>query len=157
MFVCSAEERCSCRFGTTWGWISDGGIKIFGCTIPFKSKGLRFVFIKPEETMQCFTWLITNLCVYLLIALFAVSRTGMHLRSNGIYKCYIHFTCKHVTFTLYKIIEREKVWNIWWYHDSLSQVGCERLPSLESSPTGNLPISSDCCWCFFILLTFSIT
>ncbi len=37
MFVCSAEERCSCRFGTTWGWINDGGIDIFGCTIPFKS------------------------------------------------------------------------------------------------------------------------
>ncbi len=32
--LCSAEQRHSYRFGTTWGWVNDDRIFIFGWTIP---------------------------------------------------------------------------------------------------------------------------
>ncbi len=32
--LCSAEQRHSYRFGTTWGWVNDDRILIFGWTIP---------------------------------------------------------------------------------------------------------------------------
>ncbi len=32
--LCSAEQRNSYRFGTTWGWVNDDRIYIFGWTIP---------------------------------------------------------------------------------------------------------------------------
>ncbi len=32
--LCSAEQRNSYRFGTTWGWVNDDRIFIFGRTIP---------------------------------------------------------------------------------------------------------------------------
>ncbi len=32
--LCSAEQRHSYRFGTTWGWVNDDTIFIFGWTIP---------------------------------------------------------------------------------------------------------------------------
>ncbi len=32
--LCSAEQRNSYRFGTTWGWVNDDRIFIFGWTIP---------------------------------------------------------------------------------------------------------------------------
>ncbi len=32
--LCSAEQRHSYRFGTTWGWVYDDRIFIFGWTIP---------------------------------------------------------------------------------------------------------------------------
>ncbi len=32
--LCSAEQRNSYRFGTTWGWVNDDIIFIFGWTIP---------------------------------------------------------------------------------------------------------------------------
>ncbi len=32
--LCSAEKRHPYRFGTTWGWVSDDRIFIFGWTIP---------------------------------------------------------------------------------------------------------------------------
>ncbi len=35
--LCSAEQRHSYRFGTTWGWVNDT-IFIFGWTVPFKFK-----------------------------------------------------------------------------------------------------------------------
>ncbi len=41
-FLCSTEERNSCRFGTTWGWVNDDRIFIFGWTVPLKP--LVYVF-----------------------------------------------------------------------------------------------------------------
>ncbi len=32
--LCLAEQRHSYRFGTTWGWVNDDRIVIFGWTIP---------------------------------------------------------------------------------------------------------------------------
>ncbi len=34
--LCSVEQRYSYRFGTTWGWVNDYIIFIFGWTIPLK-------------------------------------------------------------------------------------------------------------------------
>jgi len=34
--LCSTEERNSYRFGTTWGWVNDDRIFIFGWTIPLR-------------------------------------------------------------------------------------------------------------------------
>ncbi len=34
--LCSAEQRHSYRFGTTWGWVNDDRIYIFGWTIPLR-------------------------------------------------------------------------------------------------------------------------
>ncbi len=34
--LCSAEQRNSYRFGTTWGWVNDDRIFIFGWTIPLR-------------------------------------------------------------------------------------------------------------------------
>ncbi len=38
---CLTEDRNSYRFGTTWGWVNDNRINIFGWTIPLRSK-VRF-------------------------------------------------------------------------------------------------------------------
>ncbi len=35
--LCSVEQRHSYRFGTTWGWVNDDRIFIFGWTIPLRS------------------------------------------------------------------------------------------------------------------------
>ncbi len=35
--LCSAEQRKSYRFGTTWGWVNDDRIFIFGWTIPLSA------------------------------------------------------------------------------------------------------------------------
>ncbi len=32
--LCSEDERRSCRFGTTWGWVINGQMFFFGWTIP---------------------------------------------------------------------------------------------------------------------------
>ncbi len=37
--LCSAEQRNSYRFGTTWGWVNDDRIFIFGWTIPLMLMG----------------------------------------------------------------------------------------------------------------------
>ncbi len=36
--LCSAEQRTSFRFGTTWGWVNDDRIFIFGWTIPLSAE-----------------------------------------------------------------------------------------------------------------------
>ncbi len=39
--LCSAEQRNSCRFWTTWGRVNDDRISIFGGTIPLNWVGLH--------------------------------------------------------------------------------------------------------------------
>ncbi len=42
--LCSAEQRHSYRFGTTWGWVNDDTIFIFGWTIPLRVYEVFFPF-----------------------------------------------------------------------------------------------------------------
>ncbi len=46
--LCSAEQRHSYRFGTTWGWVNDDRIFIFGWTIPLSRWGM-FVAIAKNK------------------------------------------------------------------------------------------------------------
>ncbi len=43
--LCSAEQRHSYRFGTTWGWVNDDRIFIFGWTIPLNC----LLFLKKKS------------------------------------------------------------------------------------------------------------
>ncbi len=54
--LCSAEQRNSYRLGTTWGWVNDDRIFIFGWTIP----------LSPQSTQGLSNILMsrTNKCVY---------------------------------------------------------------------------------------------
>ncbi len=45
--LCSAEQRNSYRFGTTWGWVNDDRIFIFGWTIPLSPLPLSFWPLRP--------------------------------------------------------------------------------------------------------------
>ncbi len=44
--LCSAEQRHSYRFGTTWGWVNDDRINIFGWSIPLSHKLHAFTFTR---------------------------------------------------------------------------------------------------------------
>ncbi len=50
--LCSAEQRNSYRFGTTWGWENDDRIFIFGWTIPLSNDK------NEKETMN--EWIVEN-------------------------------------------------------------------------------------------------
>ncbi len=39
--LCSAEQRHSYRIGTTWGWVNDDRIFIFGWTIPLTGVNMK--------------------------------------------------------------------------------------------------------------------
>ncbi len=66
--LCSAEQRNSNRFGTTWGWVNDDRIFIFGWTIPLSifiaiAKNTFFFYacnegIKDIQTFiqRCMKW-----------------------------------------------------------------------------------------------------
>ncbi len=71
--LCSAEQRHSYRFGTTWGWVNDDRIFIFGWTIPLSAGFLiraelqhepktsrMSLIIKPwrpqTHAQTCFVW-----------------------------------------------------------------------------------------------------
>ncbi len=40
--LCSAEQRNSYKFGTTWGWVNDDRILIFGWTVPLSTRAITF-------------------------------------------------------------------------------------------------------------------
>ncbi len=48
--LCSAEQRHSYRFGTTWGWVNDDRIFIFGWTIPLRP--LAIVRVEKRVTSK---------------------------------------------------------------------------------------------------------
>ncbi len=50
--LCSAEQRHSYRFGTTWGRVNDGRIFIFGWTIPLNNSVSRFLVETSSPTLQ---------------------------------------------------------------------------------------------------------
>ncbi len=73
--LCSAEQRNSYRFGTTWGWVNDDRIFIFGWTI---SLSIDFQFptlLRGVKYLINFTWLL-----YLSIILGDLYFTQVHLK-----------------------------------------------------------------------------
>ncbi len=100
--LCSAEQRHSYRFGTTWGWVNDDRIFIFGWTVPlihiliyiwFTSENceekslLLTAFIWPKihynsTTVKYYYNLLIVLISNLLITVFYVN-----ICSNVIYFC----------------------------------------------------------------------
>ncbi len=54
--LCSAEQRHSYRFGTTWGWVNDDRIFIFGLTIHLRidiGSSEQFKIKKSALPIQC--------------------------------------------------------------------------------------------------------
>ncbi len=45
--LCSAEQRNSYRFGTTWGWVNDD--RIFGWTVPLNVKKSDIIFYNRSQ------------------------------------------------------------------------------------------------------------
>ncbi len=52
--LCSAEQRHSYRFGTTWGWVNDDRIFIFGWSIPLKSMENPIKNMKTLHVCVCY-------------------------------------------------------------------------------------------------------
>ncbi len=55
--LCSAEQRHSYRFGTTWGWVNDERIFIFGWTVPLSinetwADTQQLVINRPDFTVS---------------------------------------------------------------------------------------------------------
>ncbi len=48
--LCSAEQRKSNRFGTTWGWVNDDRIFIFGSSIPLSFRFSMLITLWPSIT-----------------------------------------------------------------------------------------------------------
>ncbi len=55
--LCSAEQTHSYRFGSTWGWVNDDRIFIFGCTVPLRS---LILFVSPAQV--CLIGIAAKLC-----------------------------------------------------------------------------------------------
>ncbi len=49
LHLCSAEQRHSYRFGTTWGWVNDDRIFIFGWTVPLSCKPMLYALPWSEH------------------------------------------------------------------------------------------------------------
>ncbi len=47
--LCSAEQRNSYRFGTTWGWVNNDRIFIFGWTVPLNVKKSDIIFYNRSQ------------------------------------------------------------------------------------------------------------
>ncbi len=68
--LCSAEQRHSYRFGTTWGWVNDDRFFIFGWTIPLKLVLWSRVTYMPWATeytacwVKCVLWCIVWICEF---------------------------------------------------------------------------------------------
>ncbi len=61
--LCSAEQRHSCRFGTTWGWVNDDRIFIFGWTIPLRPKVILLAEIIFVGFLFCASLEILHYCL----------------------------------------------------------------------------------------------
>jgi len=60
VILCSAEERNSYRFGTTWVWVNDDIIFILGWTIPLSivwfKKAVWAIFPLNRDSSKCEWW-----------------------------------------------------------------------------------------------------
>ncbi len=68
--LCSAEQRNSYRFGTTWGWVNDDRIFIFGWIIPLRSAlpftSQMWIWFKlrwPYQDMKSMSWPVFLKCL----------------------------------------------------------------------------------------------
>ncbi len=92
--LCSAEQRNSYRFGTTWGWVNDDRIFIFGWTIPLS----HFHFIRPFfKHLYYFKFIdFIYLFIYSFIHLFIIDRATGSInecqRSLFLWSEFLHFT-----------------------------------------------------------------
>ncbi len=70
--LCSAEQRNSYRFGTTWGWVNDDRIKIFGWTIPLSQFPSEIYSYKPPPQYLYFSsnkqWACSACTIFSLFA-----------------------------------------------------------------------------------------
>ncbi len=75
--LCSAEQRNSYRFGTTWGWVNDDRIFIFGCTVSLKNmQNSVFLIIQKLTVVSGFhvSWVHSiGIIVFLLYKLYFLS------------------------------------------------------------------------------------
>ncbi len=60
--LCSAEQRHSYRFGTTWGWVNDDSIFIFGWTIPLTSSKVTGKTLILQKISVLNKWCSFELC-----------------------------------------------------------------------------------------------
>jgi len=75
--LCSTEERNSYRFGTTWGWVNDDIIFIFGWTIPLKGQ-----WIYGTSSCQCILDLPGSHLVTWIMSLTRVWNSSVYLGAD---------------------------------------------------------------------------
>ncbi len=65
IFLLCSEQIDSYRFGTTWGWVNDDRIFIFGCTVPLRTGCWRVQSDEGWETgMLEPIWDLSKKCMY---------------------------------------------------------------------------------------------
>jgi len=89
--LCSAEEKNSYRVATTWGWVSDDRIFIFGWSIPLKlCNRYKFAyahihFALAERAIQMLFWLAVFLLLFFFYLFFYFVRSCSSVAS-GVYR-----------------------------------------------------------------------
>ncbi len=99
---CSAEQRNSYRFGTTWGWVNDDRIFIFGWTITLNSSmNLCLWILNCKNTFKCEAFL--SLCEWAVqIHLLCIFKHFQHILSHYMRTCKREFhlqSCSESHFT----------------------------------------------------------
>ncbi len=84
--LCSVEHRHSYRFGTTWGWVNDDRIFIFGWTIPLRSQAS--VRVVPDIA-------VAALHHHLLVVWGPADTVNHHLKCGPFRFCPYLLLCKY--------------------------------------------------------------
>ncbi len=95
LLLCSAEERCSYRFGTSLGWENDDRIFIFWWTFPLNKNEIYYIFQNVPLSVQFqFNQNISFICIIFQLChlRFLASRCFIHIcyylsRCKGEYQC----------------------------------------------------------------------
>ncbi len=61
--LCSAEQRNSYRFGTTWGWVNDDRICIFGWTIPLNDHVIHVTYFLLQNIEDILKDVLNFCCI----------------------------------------------------------------------------------------------
>ncbi len=94
--LCSAEQRNSYRFGTTWEWVNDDIIFIFGWTIPL----IAFKLCILSVHLFTYSLRIEPMILLLLAPCLAVWATGMYLTISFSIQNILH--CELFDMTLFQ-------------------------------------------------------
>ncbi len=115
--LCSAEQRNSYRFGTTWGWVNDDRIFIFGWTVPLNVKksdiifynrtGVKTAFVlgfnryidKHQVTLLLFYHVFVDLYITMNISSFTLSSRKLYKRTTRTSSCTLRSMRDDVTAT----------------------------------------------------------